>query len=116
MAFTDSESAEHTQLIEDRFWSRRRPPLPLRDKIREGQRITGHAIELFFVRPAFQRPGSFVEEPIAKIQYVRSRNLWKIFWQRADLKWHGYEPCPETDSLAEALRIIDEDACNCFFG
>src|SRR5690606_17037308 len=71
MPFTDTEIAAHTILIENRFWSRRRPPLHLREKIREGQRFSGLAIELFFVRPAFKRPGEFSEESIAKLQYVR---------------------------------------------
>lgn len=37
MAFTDAEIAEHTTTIETLFWSKRRPPLHLRDKVREGQ-------------------------------------------------------------------------------
>ena len=116
MAFTNDEIAEHTGLIEDLFWSGRRPPLRLRDKVREGQRFTGHAIKLFLVRPAFNRPGEHVEESIAKIQYARTRNVWRIFWKRADGKWHGYEPSPEVGSLADALRTVDEDAHHCFFG
>ncbi len=116
MAFTATEIAAHTALIEELFWSRRRPPLHLRDKVREGQRSTGHAVELFLVRPTFNRPGEQVEEPIAKVQYVRTRDVWHLFWKRADGKWHRYEPCPEADSLGAALRTIDEDADSCFFG
>jgi hypothetical protein len=116
MAFTDIEIATHTGLIEQLLWSRRRPPLRLRDKIREGQRFTGLAIEFFFVRPAFERPGQFNEESIAKVRYVRSRRVWLLYWKRADNKWHGYQPCPEVSSLADALRAINEDACCCFFG
>lgn len=116
MPFTDIESAEHLKVIEDTFWSRRRPPLHLRDRVREGQRFTGQAIELFIVRPAFNRPGEHTEEPVAKVQYVRSRRVWRIFWMRADGKWHRYQPCPQADSLAAALRVIDEDANGCFFG
>ncbi len=116
MAFTDTEIAAHTATLEEQFWSRCRPPVHLRDQVREGQRFTGHAIELFLVRPAFNRPGEQIEEAIAKVQYVRTRNVWHLFWKRADLKWHRYEPCPEADSLAAALRTIDEDLCGCFFG
>ena len=47
MAFTDLEIAEHMKVLEDSFWSRRRPPLHLRDQIREGQRFTDRTIELF---------------------------------------------------------------------
>ena len=116
MAFTDIEISEHTALIEDLFWSRRRPPLQLRDEIREGQRFTGEAIELFFVRPVFNRPGERVENSIAKVQYVRSRKVWRLFWKKADGKWHGYQPFAEAKSLSAALGVIEEDASHCFFG
>lgn len=116
MAFTDDEIAEYTGSIEQLFWSRRRPPLQVREQMREGQRFAGQSIEFFFVRPAFDRPGQFTEESIAKISYVRARGVWQLFWKRADGKWHGYQPCRETKSLAAALRTIDADAFHCFFG
>ena len=116
MPFTEIEITEHTATLEAQFWSRRRPPLHLRDQLREGQRIDGTGIELFLVRPAFQRPGEWIEESIAKVRFIRSRDVWHLFWKRADLKWHRYQPCPEADSLGAALRTINEDA-NCrFFG
>lgn len=116
MAFTDDEIAEHTTQIEQGLWSRRRPPLHLRDMLREGQRFTGHAIEFFFVRPAYSRPDQRVEESLAKVRFVRSRGVWRLFWKRADGRWHAYQPCPETPTLKEALQVIDQDAYSCFFG
>lgn len=116
MAFTDAELAACTQSIEDRFWSRHRPPLALRNQVREGQRLTGQSIELFLVRAASNRPGEWIEEAIAKVQYVATRNAWQIYWQRADGRWHRYEPFPEADSLDAALRTISEDPLGCFFG
>jgi len=116
MAFTESEITEHMKVIADSFWSRRRPPLHLRNQVREGQRFTDQAIELFIVRPAFERPGEHTEESIAKVQHVRTRQVWRIFWKRADGRWHGYKPCAEAPSLADALRVIDQDANGCFFG
>jgi len=47
---------------------------------------------------------------------MRARKIWKLYWKRADLKWHGYDPHPEAANLAEALRVIDEDAFRCFLG
>ncbi len=116
MPFTPEETTRHIAVLEEHFWSHRRPPLALREQIREGQRLEGQSIELFFVRPAFQRPGVHIEESIAKLRRVRSRGVWQIFWKRADGKWHRYPPHPETKSLISALQIIHEDAHACFFG
>lgn len=116
MAFTELEIAEHTFTLEQHFWAHRRPPLHLRDKVREGQRFTDQSIELFLVRPAFQRPGEHIEESIAKVTYVRSKAVWRLFWKRADNKWHRYPPQPEAKSLTKALAVIHADVNGCFFG
>ena len=116
MPFTDAELTAHLKVLEDCFWSRRRPPLHLRDRVREGQRIVERTIELFLVRPAFGRPGEHIEETIAKLQYMVHEGVWRIFWQRANGRWFRYAPCPDAKSLPEALSVIDKDANGCFFG
>lgn len=116
MGFTDDEIASHLKVIEDRFWSRRRPPLHLRDKVREGQRFAGRTIEFFLVRPAWNRPDEQIEEPIAKVQHLPRLRVWRLFWKRADGHWHRYQPCEEVSTLEEALGVIDADAYCCFFG
>lgn len=116
MAFTDAEIAGHAALIEKLFWSKRRLPLHIRDQIREGQRMEGQSIELFFVRSLFNDPSRTVEEPIAKLTFVRSSEVWRIFWKRADGNWHRYQPFPKAATLEAALRVIDQDANGCFLG
>jgi len=116
MAFTEDETATILRQLEEEFWAHCRPPFKLRDKVREGQRIDGQSIELFLNRPGFRRRDEWIEESIAKIRYFRSRDGWAIYWQRADLKWHRYDPCPETATLSEALATISEDEHACFFG
>jgi hypothetical protein len=48
--------------------------------------------------------------------YVRTRGVWRVFWQRRDLKWHGYEPRPEVNSIDEFASLVAEDVHACFFG
>lgn len=84
--------------------------------MREEQKIQGQSIEIFFLRPAFQRPGQCVEDAVAKLRCVRARGVWQLFSKRADGRWHRYDPVPETASLAEALQIINEDVWHGFFG
>jgi hypothetical protein len=116
MAFNDNEIARYAGLIEELIWAKRRPSLHLRGKVREGQRIKGYEIELFLVRPHFRDPTHWIETPIAKTRYVKSRKVWRVFWQRADLKWHRYAPRPEVKSLTAFLKLVDEDAHCCFWG
>lgn len=116
MAFTDDEIARYLGEIEKHFWSKRRPPLEIRDKVREGQRVEGQSVELFLVRPRWNNPSQQVEEPIAKATWVRSRKRWKVYWQRADLKWHLYDEQREVSSLRAFLELVDEDKFGCFWG
>jgi hypothetical protein len=41
---------------------------------------------------------------------------WKVFWKRADLKWHGYEPTAAVPSIEQFLAVVDADPYGCFFG
>jgi hypothetical protein len=103
-------------LIEKLIWAKRRPPQHLRKKVREGQRIEGYEVELFLVRPLFSDPTRQIEQSIAKARHVKSRNVWRVYWKRADLKWHRYAPRPEVKSFDAFLKLVDEDASCCFWG
>ena len=56
------------------------------------------------------------ESPIGKATFVRARAVWRVFWQRRDLKWHSYEPRPEVKSVEEFTSLVSKDAHACFFG
>lgn len=116
MSFTEFEIAQHNQVVETLFWSRRRPPPHVRNQLRDGQRITGREIELFFVRPRYNRLGEFMEDSIAKLRHFPGLGVWRLYWKRADRRWYGYKPCLEVASLEEGLRVVDADAYACFFG
>jgi hypothetical protein len=102
MAFNNVGIARYAGLIEKLIWAKRWPPLHLRGKVREGQRIEGHEIELFLVRPMFSDPTREIEESIAKARYVKSRDVWQGFWKRADMKWHRYLP-PGGSEIARGI-------------
>ena len=57
-----------------------------------------------------------MENEVAKATFVRTRGAWRVFWQRADLKWHRYDPAAQVPTIEEVLRIVDEDQYCCFFG
>jgi hypothetical protein len=101
----------------DTFMLSRRPPPHIRPKLDLGYRISGQSLEIFEIRPAWRGlPHERCESPVAKATFVRSRSLWRVFWQRRDLKWHSYEPAPEVRSIDEFLSLVAEDTHACFFG
>ena len=53
---------------------------------------------------------------MAKATYVKADAVWRVFWQRRDLKWHRYHPAPEVDSLEAFLQLVNEDEHGCFWG
>lgn len=57
-----------------------------------------------------------IEEPAAKATYVRKTDRWKIYWHRADMKWHAYPPHSEAVFFDEFVVIVDEDEHCCFWG
>lgn len=79
-------------------------------------RIQGQSVEIFEVRSNWDDPSEPLENPIAKTTYVRSQKLWKLYWQRADLKWHSYEPYPKAETLREIIEVIKVDEYACFWG
>ena len=98
------------------FLAKRRPPPHIRPQLDLGYRLIEQSVELFEIRPQWDNPSIIREHPFAKATYVRTQNLWKVFWQRADLKWHGYEPASTVKSIEEFLSAVDADPYGCFFG
>jgi hypothetical protein len=99
-----------------KFIEKHRPEPHLRDKVDLGFRFDGKSVELFEIRPIWNNPAEKIEEPIAKATYVKTQNAWKVFWQRADLKWHRYDPDPIVDTLEQFLDVVEKDEYACFFG
>lgn len=99
-----------------RFMEKRRPPAHIRDRLDFGYRIEGQSVTLFEIRPSFRDKTVRRESPFAKATYVRTRKIWRVFWMRRDLKWHGYEPQPEVRTLEAFLEEVDRDEWACFFG
>jgi len=115
MAFSEFELKKYEKAVKE-FIEKKRPPIHLRKKLDLGYRIEGQSVELFEVRPRWDNPNETIQSSVAKAIYVKTQGVWKIYWQRADLKWHGYEPHPEASSIEEFLKVVESDEYACFFG
>ena len=98
------------------FLAKHRPPPHIRPELDIGYRLNEQSVEILEIRPQWDNPSIIREHPFAKATYVRTQNLWKVFWKRADLKWHGYDPASTVKSIDEFLAVVDADQHGCFFG
>ena len=115
MAFNDLDRKRIEKAM-TAFLDKRRPPTHIRPQLDIGYRLIEQSVELFEVRPQWDDPSIIREHPFAKATYVGTQNLWKVFWNRADLKWHGYKPALTVKSIEDFLAVVDADPHGCFFG
>lgn len=115
-AFTDTELAAVEHSLTG-FLERRRPREEIRDEVDLSYRITGQSVIIVEVRQAWRGPpGEKIELPIAKATYVRAHDHWRVYWQRADLKWHRYEPDSIAEDIQQFLDVVERDEYAAFFG
>lgn len=98
------------------YIEKNRPAAHIRNKLDLGFRIKNQSIEIFDIRPLWNNPDKKIEEMQAKATYVKKTKKWKVYWQRADSKWHSYQPTPEVDKLDDFLALVDKDEHCCFKG
>jgi len=113
---------EHTQIISifekqiQKFIEKKRPPVEIRDKVDLGYSFEKQVLEIFEIRPRYDDPKIKIYPPVARGKFVKSRNIWKIYWMRASGKWELFSAQPEVETLADFFKIIEEDSYGCFWG
>ena len=116
MAFSEFE-IKRLEKVVGAFIGKHRPSPHIRAKLDLAFRIKRQSVEIFEVRPRWRgAPGEIMEHPVAKATYVKTQELWRVFWMRADLKWHAYPPAPQVGSIEKFLALVAEDKHACFFG
>ena len=115
MALSEFECKRIERAVSE-FMEKRRPPPHVRPKLDLSFRIADQSVEIFTVRPRWNNPTERTEQSVAKATFVKSSGIWKVFWMRADLKWHRYDPVPQVPTFEKFLAIVHEDEHSCFFG
>lgn len=115
MALSEFEIKKIKKLVGN-FIESRRPEPSIRDEFDISFRISDQSFKIFEIRPKWDNPGIKIESPMAKATYVKTTKIWKLYWKRADMKWHRYKPFGDSESLEEVLKVIDQDEYGCFWG
>ena len=108
MAFTDDEIATFTEQIERILWTHRRPPLHLRNMVREGQRIEGNEIEIFEERPYFRDKSQWIKSPVPRpamcAAATSGRSIGGVVMENGILTTHVLKPAPWRNGSISSTR------------
>ncbi len=102
--------------IMENYIEKIRPPEDMRQQLDISYKIEGQSIIIFEIRQRCDNPTEFMECCVAKTTFIKTQKVWKIFWMRANLKWHSLEPHPEVKTLHEFVQIVDANEFGCFWG
>lgn len=109
------QTAEVIEACEN-LLQKRRPREELRHQVDLAYKIDNQSVLIFQVRSRWDNPKEFFESPVAKATWVRTKNHWKVFWHRADFKWHGYKQVPMVKTIYDFVELVDQDKFCCFWG
>ncbi|EAT16848.1 DUF3024 domain-containing protein [Desulfuromonas acetoxidans] len=115
MAISEFEIKRYKKIV-NHYIESHRPEPHIRNQVDLSFRIENQSVIIFEIREVWNQPGKKMESPIAKATYVKKTNSWKLYWQRADLKWHRYEPTPEVKTIEVFLAVLEKDEYGCFWG
>lgn len=102
--------------VMEAFLERKRPPEHIRPQLDIGYKIEGQSIIIHEIRPLSLAETKIIYPEVAKTTFVKKKNHWKVFWMRANLKWHIYDPKPTVKSLSRFVKLVEEDRYGCFWG
>ncbi len=115
MALSEFERRRCERII-GAFVNARRPAPHIRDELDLGFRVADQSVEIFEIRPQWNRPAVKREHAVAKATYVKKEAAWRVYWQPRDLKWHRYDPAPVVESLEAFVQLVNKDDHGCFWG
>ena len=93
-----------------------RPPEDIRHKLDVGYSYERQCVEMFEIRPDWKDETNIWHHPFARIRYVGTQKVWKLYWLRGNGKWIAYDPYPESRNLRTLLKVIEKDEYGCFGG
>ncbi len=115
MTLDITKSVDIIEIMEN-YISRIRPAPEIRNQVDLNYEINDQSVILNEIRPAWNKPQEILTIGYAKATYVKSKNIWKVFWKRADNKWHSYAPKLTVKELKDFLKLVDQDKHGCFKG
>ncbi len=86
------------------------------DELRIDYRVEGQNLFVFEVRPRWDNPNVTIEIMVAKLNYKKSKQIWKLYCQRQNMQWVLYEPFDSSKDLQVLFAEINKDRHGCCWG
>lgn len=115
MAFNDLELASIKRSTVA-YTKKHGPPAHIQKQLSWDWVIDKQNVLLYEVGPHWQDANKLIRNECVKVTFVRTKNIWQVYWMRADLKWHSYEPNLVVSSFDDFLDVLQADEYGCFFG
>ena len=99
-------------------WCRDRVPGHALDRVRIEYEATGRDVTILECHAPWSAevgPG-WTRSPVARLRYLTSRGVWRLYWMDSDERWHDYPDLPFARDLAELLEEVDRDPTALFWG
>jgi len=114
VAFSEFELARIGKIVGG-LCHRRSPP-ELKDQLSVEYEIKLHDVVIIEKRSRWDGSPGHTKTDVAKIKLVRTVNEWRLFWMRADLRWHSYQPLASSRYMEDLVDEVDADPYGCFWG
>lgn len=110
------ETINFDQKIIENYIESIRPAVEMRHQLDIGYSFINYEVIIFEIRPQWNDESKIHKYPFVKAKFVRSKQIWKIYWMRASGKWELYEPNPAVRNIQSFIEIVEEDEHGCFRG
>lgn len=58
----------------------------------------------------------WMRTPVARLRYLRSRRVWRLYWADRNDRWRAYPELPFAPDVVDLLAEVDEDPTALFWG
>ena len=99
-------------------WCRDKVSDNVRDQLRIECDVSGRDVTIVERRPPWGPDAGleWMTSSVARLRYLKSRGVWRLYWSDSDEGWHEYPRLPVATQVAELLEEIDRDPTALFWG
>lgn len=107
-----------TDVMRVEEWCRGRVPEDMRNRVRVECEVAGRDVTIVERHPPWapQAGPNWSTNPVARLRYLTSRGVWRLYWPGSDERWHEYSDLPFARDVRDLLEEIDRDPTALFWG